>query len=195
MGHAGMLGWNSSGNRREPPNLWTELKNGVLSGFTVQNGDAPVHIINVEKLISIGLSSSSVSLTRSSEDTSFSFDVITNKEKVRATLTAATLKERSKWMEWILESACGYRPTLPFCPELLRSFTRCGRVYIKDGVTSEWQTAWLLIQAEAKKLWVEKDGGSVICFKIFNQFHKIIIIFLLNRPPLKIFVKFDPYQR
>lgn len=148
-----MLNWSSPGNKKDPQSLWTELKNGVLTSYTGQSGEAPVHVVNVEKLLSIGLS------TPSAHEESLSFDIVTTKEKARATLTAGTYKERSKWMEWIVENASMGR--LPFCPDLRRCFTRCGRVFIKDGVTGEWQTAWLIVQSQAKKLWIEKNGGAV----------------------------------
>lgn len=37
--------------------------------------------------------------------------------------------------------------------ELAQCFVRAGRVYLKAGVTAEWQTAWILVQSD-KKLWI-----------------------------------------
>lgn len=149
-GHAGMLTWSISGSKKDPQNLWSELKNRVLSGFAGQTTEAPIYMINLEKLVSIGLSGVEESLC---------FELASSKEKSKLIITVNTTKERFKWMEWILESAYGDM----FSAELRRCFTRSGRVFIKDGITGEWQIAWLLIQSHSKKLWVKKKVGPVIC--------------------------------
>ena len=153
MGHAGMLSWVVSGSRKDPQNLWTELKNGILSSFSGQNGDTPIHAVQLEKLLSIGISG---------PEDSYGFDLVINSSReksCRMSLTAAMANERTKWMEWMLEGLT------PFCPDLLRNFTRCGRVFIKDGVSGDWQMAWLVIQAESKKLWIQRisRGQTVVC--------------------------------
>ncbi|KZS18027.1 Uncharacterized protein APZ42_015994 [Daphnia magna] len=150
LGHAGMLIWSISGSKKDPQNLWTELKNRVLSAFTGQTTEAPIYEINLEKLVSIGLSGAEESLC---------FELAHSKEKFKLIITVNTAKERFKWMEWILESAYGDI----FSPELRKCFTRSGRVFIKDGITGEWQIAWLLIQSYSKKLWVKKTVGPIVC--------------------------------
>ncbi len=151
VGHAGMMSWNTAGSKRDPQNLWTELKNGVLSAFAGQTTEAPLYVIKLETLVSIGL-------LFGTED-SLSFELATTKDKSKIVLLLNTAKERFKWMEWILESAYGE----VFSSDIRKCFTRSGRVFIKDGITGEWQVAWLLIQSECKKLWVKKSAGQIIC--------------------------------
>ena len=150
VGHAGMLTWSTVGSRRDPQSLWTELKNGVLSAFAGQKSDNPIHVIHLDCLVSVGLSNAEDSLT---------FDLVTSKDKSKTVLTVATSKELHKWMEWIVESAYGDI----FSPEFRRCYSRSGRVFIKDGVTGQWQIAWLLIQSHSKKLWVKKPTGPIVC--------------------------------
>jgi len=54
----------------------------------------------------------------------------------------------------------------PFCTDLIKNFSRCGRVFIKDGVGGDWQMAWLLIQSDSKQLWIQRvnsRGQSAVC--------------------------------
>ena len=150
LGHAGMLNWSTNGSKKDPQNLWTELKNRVLCAYTAQRTETPLYVINLQKLVSIGLSRVEDLLC---------FELASSKDKSKFLVTVNTEKERFKWMEWILEDAYGDI----FSSELRRCFTRCGRVFIKDGVTGEWQIAWLLIQSHSKKLWVKKTTGPIIC--------------------------------
>ena len=142
LGYGGMLQWHF-GSRRDSQNLWTELKNGVISAYNNPN-DAPVHLIKMDKLSSVGLS---VVSEKNAEPCVF--DLLTTKGKKKGTLVAATVKERTKWMEWILESA-----TQTFGSQLCKCYTRASKVYIKQGITGEWQVAWILLQDESKKLWI-----------------------------------------
>lgn len=151
VGRAGMLSWCIAGSKRDPQNLWTELKNGIMCGYLGQKTESPVFVIYLDRLISIGL-------TTGAED-SLSFELITAKDKSKFILAVNTAKERFKWMEWILESA--YNDM--FFSDLRRCYTRSGRIFIKDGVTGEWQIAWLLIQFTLKKLWIKKTVGNIIC--------------------------------
>ena len=151
VGHAGMMSWSTAGSRRDPQNLWTELKNGILSAFAGQTTEAPLYVIKLEKLVSIGLLPGA--------ENSLGFELATTVDKSKIALSLNTAKERIKWMEWILESAYGE----VFSSELRKCFTRSGRIYIKDGVTGEWQIAWLLVQSDCKKLWVKKTAGQIIC--------------------------------
>jgi len=152
--HAGMLGWRASGSRKDPQHLWTELKGGVLNSFSGQNGDTPIHTIQLDRILSVGFSG---------PEDAYGFDIIINssREKTsRVSLSAATAKERTKWLEWMLESLT------PFCTDLIKNFSRCGRVFIKDGVGGDWQMAWLLIQSDSKQLWIQRvnsRGQSAVC--------------------------------
>ena len=150
-----MLGWSASGSRKNPQHLLTELKNGVLSSFPGQNCDtAPIHTIQLDRLLSISFSG---------PEDAYGFDIIINssREKTsRVSLSAATAKERTKWLEWMLEGLT------PFCTDLIKNFSRCGRVFIKDGVGGDWQMAWLLIQSDSKQLWIQRvnsRGQSAVC--------------------------------
>ena len=151
VGHAGMISWTIGGKKRDPQKLWTEVKNGRLSAYADQTTSAPLHVIKLEKLLSIGLLSSA--------ENSLDFEVVTTIDKSKIVLSLSTKEERIKWMDWILENACGE----VFSSELRKCFTRSGRVYIKDGVTGDWQVAWLLVQSDCKKLWVKKITGQIIC--------------------------------
>ena len=145
IGHAAMLSWNNSG-KKDPKNLWTELKNGVLSSFLEPNSETPIDVVQLDKLLSIGVSN---------QQDSFTFDLVilnSKEQSKRIYFTAATAQERNKWMEWILEELA------PFSSDLLNNFTRCGPVFIKDGETAHWLIAWILVQAESKKLWIHHSG-------------------------------------
>ena len=151
-----MMSWTIGGKKRDPQNLWTKVKNGRLSAFTDKTTSALLHVIKLDKLVSIGLLSSA--------ENSHRFEVATTIDKSKIVLSLSTKEERINWMDWILENACGE----VFSSELRKCFTRSGRVYIKHGVTGEWQAAWLLIQSDCKKLWVKKITGQIICEDLRN---------------------------
>lgn len=149
VGHAGSLSWCvTSGLRKEPQLLWTELKNGSLRSFSGTNGDVEVHALKLESVISIG--------TSTAED-SHSFEILTSKEKSKIVLTAGRHDEKIKWMEWILESA----DLKAFNDPLRKCYSRCAKVFVKQGVTGEWQPGWILAQAYSKQLWVQKRPGTL----------------------------------
>jgi len=154
-GFSDTIGWNS-GARKDPQNLWTELKNNILSGFLNQKVETPIHTIKLDKVISIGHS------TLNASD-SFSFEFVSTKEKNKFILTFNNAKLKNVWMERILESC-----TAAFCPLLRQCYLHAGRSYIKASVCEEWQPVWLLLQkTTCKKLWIHNvtpDGslGSLI---------------------------------
>ena len=148
--HTGMLRWIASSSKKDPHNLWTELKNGVLISYSVPHkSETRKDVIPLDQLLTIGIFGT---------EKSFSFDLIlnmSNKEKSsRMTLTATTDQERTSWMKWILEQSTQLNH------DSVDTFTRCGQVFIKDGVTADWQKAWIVIQAEDKKLWIHRSGTT-----------------------------------
>ena len=155
-GHGGMLHWNVS-NRKDVQYLWTEIKKSQIISYVAQSSGGPVNNIHLEKLISIGLTE-----TGPIPDV-YQFELALIGEKNKTILSSATIKERSKWMEWILQGS-----TSAFGPELRKCYIRAGKVSIKEGISGEWQTAWMLLQSESKRLWIQylsanKSSSEATC--------------------------------